>query len=651
MSPRYRFGPFSLDSDTHQLFRDAQVIPLTPKAFDLLMLLVRSQGRTVSKDEILREVWKEEQYVEEWNLSQNIYTLRNTLGDSKNRPQYIETVPRRGFRFVAKVNLEEAERAARNESDAQLVFKQITFRRGAVFNARFSPEGNVVYSAAFDGNRARVYLTNPESDPPESRSLDFDDIGLLSVSSTKELALSLHQRPLRGYIRKGTLCRTSIFSNSHPRELLEHVQEADWSPDGDKLAVVREVSGRSRLEYPADNILYETGGWISHPRFSPRGDLIAFIDHPLQNDDRGSIAVIDLEGNLRQLSTDWISALGLAWTEQGDEVWFTATKLGNSRALYAVTLKGEERLVKRTTGALTLRDISSRGDVLMTRQSTRVAIIGRAPDETRERDLSWLDWSLARDLSPDGSTLLFTEAGEGGGASYGVYIRGTDGSDAVRLGSGSALALSPDGRWALSRMPSTPAQMVLLPVASGAPVMLERAPLSYQQWACWFPDGERILFTANEGSRGTQLFVQNINGGSPRCVTPNVEGIYLTSPTSISPDAKRVAVVGSDDRVYIFGLENKELEAVTCLTEGCAPVRWGDDGHSLYVYDRKEMPAPIYRVDLNSMEKHLHLELQPPDPVGVVEILRVLLTPDGQSYVYTYTRDLSELFMIRGLQA
>ena len=94
------------------------------------------------------------------------------------------------------------------------------------------------------------------------------------------------------------------------------------------MAVVVETNDGVRLEYPAGHVLYRTTGWISHPRFSPRGDQIAFLDHPMWRDDRGSLAVFDLEGHAKTLATGWASAQGLAWSPRGDEILVGAARDG-----------------------------------------------------------------------------------------------------------------------------------------------------------------------------------------------------------------------------------------------------------------------------------------------------------------------------------
>jgi len=98
----YEFGPFRLDPRKRRLIRDGEPVRLTPKALDLLLVLIEERGRTVEKDELLEKVWTGT-VVEENNLNQNITALRKSLGDSRQDSQYIATVPGIGYRFVADV--------------------------------------------------------------------------------------------------------------------------------------------------------------------------------------------------------------------------------------------------------------------------------------------------------------------------------------------------------------------------------------------------------------------------------------------------------------------------------------------------------------------------------------------------------------------
>src|SRR5215216_1948704 len=106
----YEFGPYRLDSSERVLTRAGDTISLTPKATEILLMLVMNAGQLVEKDELLQKVWPDT-FVEESNLTQNIFTLRRALGDERAGPRYIETVARRGYRFVASVRVVAEVRA------------------------------------------------------------------------------------------------------------------------------------------------------------------------------------------------------------------------------------------------------------------------------------------------------------------------------------------------------------------------------------------------------------------------------------------------------------------------------------------------------------------------------------------------------------
>src|SRR5277367_6533694 len=357
------------------------------------------------------------------------------------------------------------------------VYHPLTFRRGMVHAARFAPDGKtIIYSAAWEGKSLQLFTTRPES--PESHELEPAGADVLAVSSSGEMALSLASHPKAGFLYSGTLARVPLVGGA-PREILEGVEWADWAPDGSSLAIVRQEQGRHRLEFPLGKVLYQADGWIGHIRISPKADMVAFIDHPQLGDDGGAVAMVDLAGKKKTLSTGWDSIQGIAWSPSGDEIWFTATRTGGDRSLYAVTLAGTVRLLARVPGELTLLDVGREGNVLLTRGNDRAGIIGLAPGDAKERDLSWLDWSSPGDLSADGRTVLFAETGEGGGPKYAVYIRKTDGSPAIRLSEGVGLALSPDGKWALARPNITPSPLMLLPTGVGEAKPLTRDSINH----------------------------------------------------------------------------------------------------------------------------------------------------------------------------
>ncbi|MEE8218231.1 MAG: protein kinase, partial [Vicinamibacteria bacterium] len=256
---------------------------------------------------------------------------------------------------------------------------RLTFRRGNVVDARFAPDGQtVIYAAAWGG--ALLELFSVRSDVRESRALGLRGAGLLSVSSTSELAVSLGYRNTIGFESTGTLARLPLGAGA-PREVLENVQDADWSPDGRELAVVRDIGGKRRLEYPIGQALYETGGWLSSIRVSPDGSLVAFQDHPNRGDNVAVVSVVDRSGTVRSLNQP--ASNGVAWSPSGDEI--LAADAGMIRA---VSLSGRSRVLYRELWTLRLLDISPEGRALVGRTHDRREIVSLAPGEAEERNLS-----------------------------------------------------------------------------------------------------------------------------------------------------------------------------------------------------------------------------------------------------------------------
>jgi eukaryotic-like serine/threonine-protein kinase len=524
------------------------------------------------------------------------------------------------------------------------IYHQLTFRRGGIRMARFASDGKtMLYSAAWEQRPTDIYTTRAES--PESRSLGPEGAEVLSVSAQGEMAVLLHSHIIEPYINTGTLARVPLQGGGAPREVLDGVQWADWAPDGNGFLVVRDVEGQNCLEYPIGKVLYKTAGWISHPRFSPNGQSIAFIDHPQRRDDMGSVAMIDLKGIRKTLSDGWESVQGLAWSPAGAEVWFTSTTVSNDRFLNGVTLTGKKRLLAREPGTLTLQDIAPDGRVLLTRDVTRVGMVGVPPGGTKETDLSWLDWSAPNDLSADGKTLLFTESGQGGGEHYSAYLRTTDGGPAVRLGTGEAYALSPDKKWVLGNQLDAP-ESTLMPTGPGEARKLSHGGVTLVR-AHYLPDGNRFVFIGNEKDRGLRLWVQSLDSDKPTPISP--EGIRAAQWV-ISPDGKQVAAAQSDRKGYLFPVDGGEPKPIPQFPEGYIPVGWSEDGKSLFIYNPGDLPAKVDRLNVTIGQRQPWRTLAPADSAGVTDIGPILITPNGNSYVYEYGRTLSDLYLVEGIK-
>jgi serine/threonine protein kinase/Tol biopolymer transport system component len=531
-------------------------------------------------------------------------------------------------------------------------YRQLTFRRGSIRSARFAPDGQtILYSAAWQGSPVDVFTARPEA--PEARSMGLSRTQLVSVSSASEMAVLLNSKAIGTWVNMGTLARAPLVGGA-PREVLEHVQWADWSADSSNLVVVRDFGGRNRLEYPVGKPLYETGGWIGHPRFSPKGDLIAFIDHPVQGDDSGSLAIVDMAGNKKLLSAQWFTIQGLSWAPNGKEIWFTASKSGTDRTLYATSLDGKQRIVARLPGALMLLDIAKDGRVLLVRADWRRELLGLFANDPKQHELSWLDYTYPSDLSADGKTLLFDEEGGGGaldyskssGLTYAVYIRKTDGSPAVLLGEGGAVSLSPDGKWAIAQTQESPSQFRLLPTGAGEPRDLTKDNINHS-WAHWFPDGKRLLFAADEPGKGVRFYVYDTGSGKTDVISP--EGVNGTS-FAISPDSLQIAGIGPDKKGYMYPTAGGEAHLIPGLNPGEQPITFSADGRALYIYQPGELPARVYHLDIQTGQRTIWKELMPYDPAGVENIGPILMTPDAKTCVFGYHRMLADLYLVEGLK-
>jgi Tol biopolymer transport system component len=425
------------------------------------------------------------------------------------------------------------------------------------------------------------------------------------------------------------------------------VQFADFSPDGRDIAVVRAVSGRRRLEYPVGKTLYETTGWIGNPRFSPRGERIAFLDHPVNGDDGGAVALVDVAGKKTTLTPVFASASGLAWSPDGSEIWFTAAEVGGNRALRAVTPSGHPRVLLQGTGALTLQDVSRDARVLMTHALSRIGLVALGPGDPKERDLSWFDWSLLADLSDDGRTVLFSESGEAGGPGYSVFIRSTDGSPAVHLGEGESFSLSPDGKRVLALVhPTADQQLVIHPTGPGEPKVFSLPALRVQA-AVWLPDGRRFLMTAAEPGHDSRIYVADSEGGTPKPLTP--EGYRAPQGVGMI-DARRFLARGPEGKVYIYSIDGGEPVPVPAVAPADGILGPSTREGTFFVRRGGGLPARVVRLDLASGREEKWRDFMPGDPTGIVGLYGLRITPDGLYYAYSYGRVLSDLYVVEGVK-
>jgi hypothetical protein len=519
--------------------------------------------------------------------------------------------------------------------------RQLTFRRGAVFAARFAPDGKTVHlSAAWTGGAPEVYTTSLDS--TEMRPLGLGTAQVLAVSPSGELALALQAQWITLFDGvRGTLARVSPLGG-RPRELATDVEYADWAPDGEAMAVVRVDVAGSRLEYPLGRVIFKSTGWISHPRISASGQTVAFIDHPTYGDTAGSVMVAGPDGKAEVWSPPFDDALGLAWSQSGNEVLVTAAPPGDLDALWAVRRGRSPRLVFRGVGNLLLNDVSRDGRLLMTLRDWRQEVWVVRGD-ARPQSVEWLDWASLAGLSDDGKEVLSFESGIGAAGSLPIALRNLDQPSPALLGRGLALDLSGDGKWALASDYKAPGKLNLLPTGAGAPRTLEPPGLGRILTGAFFRDGKRLALLGQRGGEELlRLFVFHSETNELRPISTPVPS---TLSIAVSVDGKWVATSDADGVVVAFPVEGGSPMRATELGPGFQIVGWLNDG-SLLAFDRFSMPSPVHRFDPRHRTVTPFTTLGPADVTGVPRLTKVRVTPDGRTFAFHHRRTSARLYVM-----
>jgi eukaryotic-like serine/threonine-protein kinase len=703
--PRLQFGQFVADLENQQLYKRGLPVRLENLPFLVLTALLERPGSAVSREELRARLWPNGTHVDfDEGLNTAVRKLRHALGDSAETPLFIETVPRKGYILIAPVAEASASSGFENDQlplpgnnggngfavdvrptpiplklsrnffyvlgvgiavlavlavslwqvlrhhlPSQPDFARLSFRRGTIVSARLSPDGQqVVFGAAWDGKPFRLFLVRGGS--PDIRDLGIE-ADILAISRSGQMAVMLHRHFGFGTVwSRGTLATVSL-TGTVPKEMLDDVSSADWSPDGSQLAVVHYSGGSCRLELPVGHIAYEaTGGaWISHARISPDGDRIAFLEHPLANDDAGHAVILHLKNGQKTLSKDFSGIVGLAWENAGD-LLFTATEagVGGGRAIFRFAINGGQSLVRRESVALTIHDVTSDGGLLLTRDVQGDEVFGHFQDGDPDRIVGCLDVCVPADLSADGSQLLFSGQGEGVAPNYKAYLLPTaTGAAPKLLGNGQPTGFAPDMQsvlvlfpWGID--PSQITQLRSLPVGPGEPKALTHDSISHI-WATWFPDGKRFLFLGAEPHHAARSWTQEVGASNATPLTP--EGVV---GLKISPDGKTVAAIGADKKLWLYPASGGTPKLLGNVNADEEVDRWSADGKYLFL-TAYGLPAEVDRADVRTGARSLVRRVSPPDPAGVLAVGPVLVSADAQIYVYAYPRHLSTLYIVHGL--
>jgi eukaryotic-like serine/threonine-protein kinase len=526
----------------------------------------------------------------------------------------------------------------------EITFDTRTWDAQWITNARFAPDGQtIVYTAAATGNVPELFVIRQGTSIPQP--LGQPRTHLLSVSKTGELAVITNATYMNHRLFAGTLTRMTMDGAARP--LMEKVREADWSPDGSQLAVIHDLGEKDRLEYPIGKTLYEGGAYLSDPRVSPDGSRVAFLEHPDRYDDRGWLKVVDLQGTVTTLAGEFWGAEGVAWSPDGAMLFFSsAGPAGSGFYPQAVGANGHStaHAAFPSIASAEVMDIAADGRMLVDLGENRLSMRALVPGETVEREFPWLGIPIAADMSEDGRWLLFSDEGQSAGLNYAVALRKTDGTPAVRLGEGYAIALSPDGKWAIGNVPSpAPGRFVLYPTGLGQTMPLDLSPVVATRYMDWLDNG-RVFLCGAEPDQPARCYQKNISGGPPVPVTP--AGI---SRGWTARDGRTILAGNAQGQWQLIDLESKQTRPVPGDHVRDQVFVWSADHRSVFVRPSVAVPLRIERIDLATGTRTPAREIMPADRSGVMLVITSRIVDDGRGYSYSYWRQITKAVVVSGV--
>jgi serine/threonine protein kinase/Tol biopolymer transport system component len=529
---------------------------------------------------------------------------------------------------------------------AQPKYTRLTYQQGYLSNARFAKDPQtVVYSAQWGSNPLQIYTVRMEF--PQSTKVDLPSAILLGLSATGDMQIAVNPVYHTNFL-SGTLAQ-AVMAGGTPRVVENGVIAADYARDGKTLAVARMANQKVQLEFPMGKVIYTTSGYIDYVRVSPSGKELAFLEHPVFDDDRGWVATIDEAGKHKQLTKEFATVQGLAWSRGGREIWFTAnnnTTGATDRQLFGVSLGGKQREILTTPYGTRLMDVAGDGRVLLCGEELRSEISGIDPSTGKERrGLEWFNGSGLGDISADGKAILFDEWGGPAGSLYLVVYRKMDGSAPTALGEGATPKFSPDGTTAAAPFLSRPPQLALHPIGTGESRRLPLGDIVNFTTVAWFPDGKHVLLEASKEGEPLRTYEMDLQGGKPQEVGPaDLTGV------AVAKDGQKIAGRNSAGEAVVFNRETKKVQLIPGIGPQDGIEKWTKDGQALLVTTSTPWEAQIYRVEVSTGKRNLLQKVELSEKAGSIFNVRAYYAEDSKTYVYNTRRVLGSLYVVEGLE-
>jgi len=640
----YKFGEFVLDPARRVLLKNGTPIPLTPKAFDTLWILVRENGRVVEKEELLKEIWPDT-FVGEATLAQNVFTLRKALGEKDGPTQFIETVPRHGYRFIADVTTVieepvEARLPARKHirlvtalaaaavcaliafaavklsqrksllASRPLQVKRLT-NNGHVVRATLSRDGRYVAYATQENEKQTLWLKQVDA-TTDVQIVAAADVFYRGIVFAHDLSSIFYVRYEANDVF-GKLYQMPLLGGT-PKLIMSDIDSSlSFSPDGKRFVFFRNnrqsrkttllianADGTNQQELSAYSGLFVSDG----PAWSPDGKEIVFPvttgGDPNRNNGTALISR-QVEDGLEKpfTSQGWNGISGVEWLDNGDVVvagWSESDTLATQ--LWEVSRgDGHARRITNDLNSYAGLSLSSVTGALLTVQADRVASfwvadatdLGKARQITsgfgdRGGEFLGISWT-----SPDkvvyGSTA-------GGGLD--IWTMDIDGNNRKQLTLDPLMDLKPtvspmDGSIVfVSRRTGAPHLWTISPTGLNPRQLTNGKTESYPSFS---PDGKWVAYISIDDI--PTLWKLPLDGGQPKQLTND----FTLVPT-VSPDGKLIACLHKENAAQPFRLALIPAEGGAPVKEFSLPatvaalagLRWTPDGSAVvYVNNDREV--------------------------------------------------------------
>ena len=680
-----RFGRFEADLDTGELRKDGVKLALQVQPFQVLAILLKHPGALVTREQLQTQVWPKDTFVDfDHALNTAITKIRLALGDDAEHPTYIETLPRRGYRFIGAVekppqgpSASEAAGGARRKTKARwlwalagaaaacLLFTLVAWRitrnplqapsasievaplvalHGAQASPAFSPDGNQVAFGEYEGQDGAIYTTLIGGDKPlrltvksgvccPTWSPDNRQIAFLRFL---EKGFSINVVSALGGVERTLYTETAAGI----RGGCDHL---DWSPDGKWVAFGEpETSGLNpRISLVSLDDL--SVRWLTspvaqeydcHPAFSPDGSKVAFERGSLGGLGRDIFVIPSAGGEARRLTFDNAWGETPAWTQDGTEIIFSSNRGGPLNLWRISATGGDPRPVAGVSALAYAPSISRKGNLLAYEHDTfetgiwRINLKDRTHSSGHSAPLITSRGMINTrpNFSPDGKKVVF-ESDRLGFSD--IWYCDSDGSNCTQLtslhGTAGTARWSPDGhRIAFEFQGKHYYDVYVLAVPDGRPRRLVTFPDADNGAPNWSRDGKWIYFYSTHEKGPLQLWKVSFQGGTPVRVTQN-GGEYATE----SEDGRYLYYSKFGQAgIWRMPLNGGDEERVLDQPEGYLWFNWALASDGIYFLNKADSPHPtIEFFDFATRKRSL---------IDVVQKPRygLALAPDGKSLLY-----------------